>query len=309
MIKKAKLRERFPVVFIFALTLCAFLEIGKVTDAMQGALSVCAHAVIPSLFPFLLLTEILMRTKGGQEALALLGKPFSFCFRTSSAGGAVYLVGILFGFPLAAKVLCAYREAGAISNKEAERIFLFTNNTGPAFLIGGIGARMLGSVRLGIFLYLIEIGVSFLFGCILGLFSKKEKEAPLPSPLREPFSLSIIVQKCSLQMLSICGYIALFSVLSAILSSFVKTKMLCGLLYSLCELGSAATYICESLTKSVLCPSLLSFAVCFSGASVYLQSLDFLSKTDISSKYYIPLKLLQGFCAFFLSYLLLPLLA
>ncbi len=308
MIKTSILRERIPIALLLALTLCAFLEIGRVTDAMQGALFVCARAVIPSLFPFLLLTEAFMRTKGGQEAFSFLGKPLSLCFRTSSAGGAVYLVGILFGFPLAAKVLTFYRLSGAISKKEAERLLLFTNNTGPAFIIGGIGIKMLGSVRFGIVLYLIEICVSFLFGCVLGIFCKKEKEVPPPPLLCEPFSLPSIVQKSALQMLSICGYIALFSVLSSLISSFAPTKAFCALIYSLCELGSAAAFISSSLFNALTIP-FLAFALCFSGASVYLQAMDFLSKTDISSKYYIPVKLLQGFFAFFFSYLLLPFLA
>ncbi len=307
MIKARKIRNALPVAFLFLFTAAAFIRIQEVTSAMLHALSVCAKALVPSIFPFLILTEILLRAPYGKQALSWLGKPFSFCFRTSHAGGAVYLIGILFGFPLAVKALAEYRKDNAISKKEAERILLFSNNTGPAFLIGGVGVRLLDSAKVGLLLYLLQIFVSFLFGCILGIFSKKGAEKSVPFKVTlSPFCFSEMMRSCTLQMLSICGYVAFFSVIGALLSPLAGSLPLRAILYSLLEIGTATSFLASALSSSRLLFPLLAFAVCFSGLSVYLQSLDFLSKTDLSPSLYLPSKLLHGALAFFLSFLLLP---
>ena len=310
MIKDAKIRQGIPLLLVCAFTAFAFFRIEAVTDAMQGALSVCAVALIPSIFPFLLFTELLLRVPNGKRLLLALGKPFSYCFRTKRAGGSAYLIGILFGFPLGIKALAEYRREGRISKEEAQRVLLYSNNTGPAFLVGGIGARLLGSAKIGLFLYALQVLISFLFGCAIGFFHKKEKEASLSYESdAKHFSFSEIMRNAVLQMLSICGYVAFFSVVGKLLSPLFRRAPLRGILYSLLEIGTASSFLTASISPPSISIPLLSFAVCFSGLSVYLQSLDFLAETDICTAYYLPIKLLHGFSAFFLSYLLLSLIA
>lgn len=308
MIKAKKIQRVLPLALLIFVTAGAFIRIEDVTHAMLGALSVCAKALVPSIFPFLLLTELLLHVPYGKRALSCLGKPFSFCFRTSRAGGAVYLIGILFGFPLAVKALAEYYKDNSITRKEAERILLFSNNTGPAFLIGGVGARLLHSVKMGLFLYLLQVLVSFVFGCVLGLLSKKENESTRKNSRSYvlPISFSEIMRSSTLQMLSICGYVAFFSVIGALLSPFVRALPMRAILYALLEVGSASSFVSSTLSSSPLLFPLLAFSICFSGLSVYLQSLDFLSETDLSSSLYLPSKLLHGALAFFLSLLFFP---
>ena len=209
---------------------------------------------------------------------------------------------------MAIKALAEYRKDNVISKKEAERILLFSNNTGPAFLIGSVGIRLLHSAKMGLFLYLLQIIVSFAFGFFLGFFSKEEKEERKFSYKSNPspYSFSEMMRNSTLQMLSICGYVAFFSVIGALLSPLAKSLPLKALLYSLLEIGSASSFLASTFFPSELLLPLLAFAVCFSGLSVYLQSLDFLVQTDIAPSLYLPSKLLHGSLAFFLSVLLFP---
>ena len=306
MIKVKEMKKRIPIIFLFLTTIIALCRIDSVTASMKGALSVCVGAIIPSIFPFLLFTELLLSSRFGKRLFEALGKPFSFLFRLPRAAGAAYLIGILFGFPLGVRALAEYYSVGMISKKDAERALLISNNTGPAFLVGGVGVGLLGSARLGAALYLLEIAVTLFLGILFGVFAKKEKDDFLVTSGESNSSLPDIMRHAVLQMLSICGYVAFFSVLAALLSPVFPHSILRAMLYSTLEIGSAAAFITTTFKDVQLVFSTLAFAVCFSGLSVYLQSLDCLRKTGISSRYYLPVKVLSGTLAFFLAFFLAP---
>lgn len=294
MIEEKKLRQGIPLFFLCVMTAVFFCRLQTVTDAMSAALSLCAFSLIPSIFPFLLLTELLLHLPFGKRLLFSLGKPFSFFFRCSPIGASAYLFGLLFGFPLGTKALAEYRKEGLLSQKEAERLMLFCNNTGPAFLIGGVGYKLFGSLKTGLFLYLIQAAVSFLFGCLLGIKAEKKTESNPYRADASVFSFSTCMRNAVLQMLSICGYVAFFSVSGALFSPLVPSLPLRAVFYGFLEVGTACAFIKNASMPLATTLPLLAFAVSFSGISVYLQSLDYVGKVDIKTRYYLFFKLLQA---------------
>ncbi len=298
-----KIKRMAPVIPLVLLLSLSFLYFSVLKTAVTEALALCAASLIPSLFPFLIFTEISYRMPEGKRLFLALASPIAFFFRCSREGAAAYLYGLLFGFPLGSKVLGEYYKEGLVDKAEAERLLLFSNNTGPAFLVGTIGIGFLSSARAGLFLYLLEILVSFLFGTLSGI-GKKTKNKPAKEYSKD-LSLSFpkIMQKSVVQMLSICGYVVFFSALASLLSPFLQNGILKGIFYSLLEVGTASAYLSASFSGWVLY-ALIAFCVCFSGVSVYMQALDLIADTGLSGKYYIPAKLLQGAGAFFAVFLL-----
>lgn len=294
---------------ILPLALCLtiglfFLELETVTAAVQNSLKLCAGTLIPGLFPFMLLTDVLLSSEEGSLLLEKIGKPFSRLFGCSHEGGGVFLIGILFGFPLGAKAIAKRYESGALTQKEAEYLFLFSNNASPAFLIGGVGLGMLNCPKCGVFLF----GIQFLSSVLIGLslrnkmqtVSRKAVHFSFTPP--SAFSLTSSMQRSLQAIFSVCGYVVFFSVLSEVLSPIIPSLYGTCLLKSLLEIGSACAYLTKNIETSLLLP-FLSFTVCFSGTSVYLQALDFRPSQTFNTSFYIPVKLLQGGMAFLLTWL------
>jgi len=299
-----KIKRTLTLSALILLLALSFLHLSVLKNAVGEALALCAASLIPSLFPFLIYTELCFASKEGQRLFSLLARPFAFFFRTSREGAAAYLYGLIFGFPLGVKIIADGYKEGSISKEEAERLLLYSNNTGPAFLIGAVGVGLLGSAKAGLFLYLTEWLVSFLVGAACG----RDKEASFLKSAAKYYSKSKIsfpkiMQKCITQMLGICGYVIFFSVLASLISPLFLSTPVTGLFYALLEIGTASAYLCAS-TSGWLRYALLSFAVCFSGLSVYMQGKDLIADTDLSDKYYIPAKLLQGVLAFFAVFIL-----
>lgn len=298
---KERVGARLASLLILLLLLYIFFGISRISFGVQAALEVCLVSLIPSLFPFMLLSDALLHTAVGKGALATLATPFAKLLRCSREGAGAYLVGVLFGFPLGAQVLCELVKEGCISKKEAERLLLFCNNTGPAFAVGAVGVGMLGSAAHGWVLYGAQCLISLLFGIFLSFFSH---DAPsCATKPRTDFRLAPAIARAVRQMLTVCGCVLLFAAVQAALSPLLPTGTARCLLSALLEVGGATAAIARGAPDALILP-LCGFAICFSGLSVYLQVRTLTDGTDLSTRHYPAAKLLQGALAFLLLVLL-----
>lgn len=301
---RKKTNERLFSVLLFLLLLLFLFSVPLWKKEVCHAVIVCGVSLIPVLFPFLILSDLLLHTAAGQALLSLLSLPFARVLRTSRAGGCAYLIGILLGFPLGVKAICAYYKNGMLEKNEAERLLLFCNNTGPAFLIGSVGG-MLGNASQGLLLYLIQLLISLLCGILLVPKKENRKEhiAAAPGAKGRNFSFPASVRKASTQMLSICGYVLFFSALCAMLSPLLPILPAQAFLAAILEIGSGTAFITGKLNSPLKLP-FCGLATCFSGLSVFFQAKEFLLETNLSSTRVLPAKLLQGMGAFLLLLLL-----
>ena len=135
--------------------------------AMKGALqglSLCCQVIIPSLFPFLVLSRLLLESPLAGPLGAPLS-PYTKCLGIPSrkAAGAL-LCGLLGGFAAGASAVEQLYEAGELTKQEAERLLVCCIGSSPAFIVGSVGAVMLHSVFAGWLLFLSQVSASLICG-------------------------------------------------------------------------------------------------------------------------------------------------
>ena len=293
----------YPLFFLLLFGVCVF-HMEELSRGVTAGLSLSVQAVIPTVFPFLIFTDILLSLPLTNCLLTHLSRPLSYLFRLSPESGSAFLIGNIFGFPMGAKAVAYYYKSGVIAKKEAERLLLFVGNASPFFLIGSVGVGMLGSRSAGIRLYLIQLSVSFFCALFTSIGKKKAMVAPAFSP-KEPTrdaSLPATIRAAVRSSLFICGYIVFFSAIAAVLLPSIKSVFLSCILTALLEIGNGSFYAAQA--GGGLALSFSAFAASFAGLSVYLQTLDAISDTDLRTTYYLPVKLLCGGAAFFFALLL-----
>lgn len=191
------------------------------------------------------------------------------------------------GFPVGAKLIeCAYNN-GSISKRNAELMLCYCLNSAPAFIVSSVGIGMLLDIRLGI-VFLTSNFISSLI--ILHLtIPFKEKGDSRNCETRESRSFSDIFVKATYDatntMLSICGFIVLFSAIIEILKSFtIKTNYILSLL----EISNGIV-----LADGVV--YLIAFLIGFAGFCVHFQVLS-ICKT-LKPRYILVLisKIIHGF--------------
>lgn len=211
-----------PILFSLFFTAVLLIFPGEASCAVRQGISLCGNTVIPSLFPFFAVITFLLRL-GLADLLRPLCAPLMMpLFRLRGICAAPLLAGLMGGYPTGAKTISELYEQGSLTRGEAELLLGFCNNCGPGFLLGFVGAGVLGSTPLGAYLFLIHAAAALLTGMILCRLPRKPEAPPLPcSLLAENHSLSMAltasVSSALRSTLNICAYVVLFRTMAALL--------------------------------------------------------------------------------------------
>lgn len=271
-------RVSFCLISLFFLALLirnSRIAIGYVSEG----LSLCAKTLIPSLFPFMVISELIVSCGAIRPVGRLFSRPFRRLFGISGEGVGALLLGFLCGFPLGAKTAAALYRGGRISLCELKRLMTFCNVPSFAFLIFAVGESLFGSRSFGIELY----AVTLLSALLIGIFSKhcfrsEERDQPL-SPRASAASISPMtaftdaVGSSASAMLRICAFVLFFSALVGILerafSALSPSPESSALCFGIFELtgGISRAAACSSATAPYLCAALAGW----SGLSVHFQ--------------------------------------
>lgn len=209
---------------MLCLLLCGVLvwllsDAADIRTAVETALFLCAHSVIPALFPFLVVSSLLLSLGFGQMVAPSLAGFMEPLFRVSGAGSAALLLGLVGGYPIGAKTTAELYGAGELTRDEAQRLLAFSNNSNPVFLISVLGVGVFSSVRTGIWLWLIHIAGALATGlCFRGrekIPTRRRVARPIPV-LSVRFSSALVnaVGGALRGILSVCAFVTFFFVLS-----------------------------------------------------------------------------------------------
>ena len=168
-------RNILPTVFVLIAVLLVVFSRSNL-EATKSGLELWAFTVVPSLFPFFVITNLLSQTKVVRTIGRLLDKLMRPLFNVPGIGGFAFVMGLISGYPVGAKIVSDFREQKLVSKDEGERLLAFTNNSGPLFILSSVGIGMFGDTKTGILLLCTHILACITVGIILGKFSKKTDE-------------------------------------------------------------------------------------------------------------------------------------
>ena len=118
-----RMRWRAAACLALSGVLVLFLaEAGFVRAAAAEALSLCAGSVIPALFPFLVVSSLLLSLGLGELLSPMLAGLMEPLFRVDGVGSSALLLGLVGGYPIGAKTAADLYRGGRLSRPEAERL-------------------------------------------------------------------------------------------------------------------------------------------------------------------------------------------
>ena len=114
---------------------------------MQG-IALWAKAVLPVLFPFLVLTGLLTKL-GAAQKLADRLSPLTKKIGLPGCAAYCLLVSLLSGYPVGSRTVADLYRGGAVTREEARRMSVLCSTSGPMFLVGSVGGAMFRSAAAG----------------------------------------------------------------------------------------------------------------------------------------------------------------
>ncbi|MEK3791428.1 sporulation integral membrane protein YlbJ [Paenibacillus sp. FSL R7-0204] len=153
-------------------------------DAALRGLAVWWDVLFPSLFPFFVISEIMLGFGIVHLFGALLDPLMRPLFNIPGSGGFALAMGYVSGYPVGAKLTAKLREQGMISRIEGERLVAFTTSSDPIFLLGAVSVGFFHDASLGLVLALAHYGGGFIVGLLMSFHGRgRPEEAAEDSPL------------------------------------------------------------------------------------------------------------------------------
>lgn len=128
------MKRRLNIAGVILLLLFLLSYPQEALDASREGMKLWLNTLLPTLLPFLILTGLLLHTEGIEKFLSPLSKFWKTFLGLSPAGAYVFLLGMLCGYPMGAKLASDMFSHGKIDRREAEYLLTFTNQASPAFL-------------------------------------------------------------------------------------------------------------------------------------------------------------------------------
>lgn len=285
--------ERVYPLVLLGITLTFGLGLSaKVTEYVKDGLELAVRCVIPSSFPFMIVSDFYV-SYGKPESIAALRKLFSSLFGISPYGLGAFICGNIGGFPIGAKMCADTYSAGGLSKEEAERLMPLSNNPSCAFVVGGVGMGIYGDLRVGILLLISMYIATVICGVITRTKAKKVELSHINANISYDFVAS--VRRSGINSIGIISFITVFSVFNGLVNMCIHHEPIAYAISAFLEVTNAIRMYSElSGTALELKLVFSAFALGFGGLCVGLQSAVFTSVAGLKMKRYYLTKLLEG---------------
>ena len=315
---KQRIRDLLLGMALLCATLALILYPGESMQAAKDGLALCYNVIIPSLFPFFVLSSLVVELGLAGYLWRMLEGIMRPLFNVGGACASAFALGFIGGYPVGARTAIDLYQKGMCTKTEAERLLAFCNNSGPAFIFGVVGTGIFSSSRVGLLLYLAHALASACIGMIFRFYKavpggRNAQPKPRPQFHAQRFSAAFTgsIKNSFLSTLNICAFVVFFTVVIKLLflSGFLPgLARLVGTL--LAPLGFTQAWAERLLTGVIELSSgvwtlagdgalagrmsMAAFMLGWAGVSVHCQVLSFIGDSGLSAGTYLVGKILHG---------------
>ena len=271
---------------VVALLLLFIKNSQAVRDDVNNTILFLVKKLIPTLFPFAVITQALVN----QNLKIPLSRYISKILGISENLLAPLCLGLICGFPIGAMLVRDIYKHGLTEKADAEKAIILSSQPSFAFML------MLQSLSGLDFLKnkILPISIFIVF-CIL-IFTKKKIDNTVISGVisRQNTSLTRYIISSGEAMMNLSFFVVAFSALASVIKATFKNPFLTSIVLPFFELTTSINYTANTQIPMQLKQFLIPFSIGFGGLCVFMQIKNILSDTDLEIKKYIPLKLFEG---------------
>lgn len=277
---------------LFVILSCVFIIIyciiykSLIFETIYFSMETWIKNIVPSLFPFFIISDILITYNVEKYIPSFITKFFSKLFNISDKLVSIFFLSMISGYPSSAKNTRKYYDLGLISLEEANHILLFSHFSNPLFILSTVSVMFFNNEKLGLPILISHYLGNIIIGIILRNRAPKYNNSNNEIKNKNikfglVFSKSIISAIDTL--LLILGTLTCFLIISTCIIDFLNINLkLSILIKSILEitmgLKSLSLVNISDLLKIVISSMIISFG----GLSVHMQILSQISDTDIS---------------------------
>ena len=262
------------------------LLIMNTKTAISGAsagIELCLKVLIPSLFPFFVVSTYLNASMLGLTipGLRMIGR----ALHLPEGSDSILIMGLLGGYPVGAKVIADAYNKGKLSKQTGHIMLGYCNNAGPAFIFG-VTSTLFSSAKMSFLIWGIHIFSALVTGLVLpstgqiGRIQQNQKKTSFVTAVKNSITITA----------SVCSWVVIFKIIMSYLQLWIAESNLITFIAGILELSNGCILLAQIHSEAVrfiLCSGFLSFG----GICVLMQTA---SVTDsLGLGLYIPGKIIQ----------------
>lgn len=269
-----------------------------------------AVKMVPTLFPFMMISSIMIYSGADLELGRILSYPLKRIYRYSTYGLYAIFMGFFCGFPMGAKVVSELCESNKLPKEEAVSLLGFCNNIGPAYFLGIILPILHACGYKNTLPFIFGMyGIPAVYGVFLSRRFSKTKSGinnsrTVPKDRSsETLSLTGCLKRACMEntqsLIMLGGYITFTNAFRIFLDFFQLSDNIKRVLSSFLEImGGVQTVYTSTLFPHQKVLWIMT-ALCFSGISCLIQTSSFLEKAGLPLAAYIKHRVLITLISFF----------
>lgn len=182
--------KNFTAIYMITLLLVALMCLMVIFPAeslrasLKG-LSIWWDVLFPALFPFFVISELMLGVGIVHFFGMLLDPLMRPVFRIPGIGGFVMAMGFAAGYPVAARLTSQLWDQKLVNREEGERLVAFTTSSDPIFLIGAVSVGFFHDASLAATLALAHYGSAVVLGLLMRFHGAKPSSAAVKPLLPE----------------------------------------------------------------------------------------------------------------------------
>ncbi len=285
----------------------------QVIESVCFSISIWKDNLFPTLFPFFVVSNLLMHYGFVDIIGTFLQKPMRHFFKLPGCCGFVLASSLFSGFPSGAKYTKDLVEQNKISKQEAERLLTFTHYSNPLFVLGMIGTILLANQKIAFLILISHITAGILVGIIFNHkkeFSEKEKKT-IPQDQQHQNTktfgelLTTSIWDSLNTMFLLLGIVTIFLIFNSLIQDFTHfPNILQAILAGLLEMTQGVKLVSSLEISLLLKAILITGVISFGGFSVHMQVLGIISSNQIKYKSFFLARILHAILAMGLVLLL-----
>ena len=266
---------------------------GKINfEKSSEALTLWFETLVPSMFCVLVLVRVIF-TYGG---LQLLAKPFACIFTkllNIDKDSFVYVIAMmLLGFPAGAAFINGEVKKGSLSKAEARRLLYACSFATPGFILMTLGNVVFHDIKIGIFLFLIQIGS----GLILLILSRNQPICAKTNECEQHLSFADVLAKAikdsGVTLYMMGGYLMLCMSVVPLITQYLPQSLAMSI-GVISEFSSGCIRLSQLPLAYKQLLILISMLLSFGGLCVHMQVICMSEEAAPIYRKYISYRLLQ----------------
>lgn len=282
----------------------------EVMESVSFSISIWKDNLFPSLFPFFIISSLLLQYGFVDKASGLFKNIMPNIFHLPKEATFAFIISLFAGFPSGAKATTDLVKSGILTKEEAARLLTFTHYANPLFILGFIGSILLKNQRVGIIILVSHIVSNLIIGFLFRpkyLIDKKNIKNVNTS--NSNVTLGNAIRNSILDSLNtmflLLGIVTIFLILTTIISNIFSFGPLTnGLISGILEMTQGVKNISFLSLDLLIKAILMTVFISFGGLSVHLQVLSIISEHQIKYKYFFLARILHAILASILVFIL-----